>query len=152
MCGAHISHRFFHIVEDKGVKRQEKMGYMWLFAQMQKATSLAELDSWFTKMCVLTLSKEAPAESLNLQPAEAAMGEDIAHGHPELPPETVTCMVLLRISDSIQRAGKTLEDFGLPPAQLRGMAAFQLVAKLHTEYPSEDLQAFWATAGKAEWR
>ncbi|KAF0293088.1 hypothetical protein FJT64_008988 [Amphibalanus amphitrite] len=35
--------------------------------------------------------------------------------HPELPPETVTGLVLLRISDSLQRAGKTLEDFGLPP-------------------------------------
>ncbi|XP_043203232.1 uncharacterized protein LOC122371162 [Amphibalanus amphitrite] len=51
------------------------------------------------------------------------MGEDFARRHPELPPETVTCMILLRISDSIQRAGKTLEYFGLSPVPAEHRAA-----------------------------
>ncbi|KAF0297588.1 hypothetical protein FJT64_004932 [Amphibalanus amphitrite] len=60
----------------------------------------------------------APADPATLlHRFQAAMGEDFARRHPELPPETVTGLVLLRISDSLQRAGKTLEDFGLPPEE-----------------------------------
>ena len=54
---------------------------------------------------------------------QAAMGEDIARRHPELPPETLTSMVLIRISDSLQQAGKALEDFGLPPVPAEHRAA-----------------------------
>ena len=35
-------------------------------------------------------------------------------------------------------------------AQVRGMAAFQLVVRLHIDYPGADLQSFWAIAGQAE--
>ncbi|XP_043224655.1 uncharacterized protein LOC122382858 [Amphibalanus amphitrite] len=66
----------------------------------------------------------APADPATLlHRFQAAMGEDFAHRHPELPPETVTGLVLLRISDSLQRAGKTLEDFGLPPVPAEHQAA-----------------------------
>ncbi|KAF0298389.1 hypothetical protein FJT64_004256 [Amphibalanus amphitrite] len=66
----------------------------------------------------------APADpAALLHRFQAAMGEDFARRHPELPPETVTGLVLLRISDSLQRAGKTLEDFGLPPVPAEHQAA-----------------------------
>ncbi|XP_043203640.1 uncharacterized protein LOC122371383 [Amphibalanus amphitrite] len=66
----------------------------------------------------------APADPATLlHRFQAAMGEDFARRHPELPPETVTGLVLLRISDSLQRAGKTLEDFGLPPVPAEHQAA-----------------------------
>ncbi|KAF0312693.1 hypothetical protein FJT64_016583 [Amphibalanus amphitrite] len=68
------------------------------------------------QLFVVVLLFCAPADPATLlHRFQAAMGEDFARRHPELPPETVTGLVLLRISDSLQRAGKTMEDFGLPP-------------------------------------
>ncbi|XP_043221667.1 uncharacterized protein LOC122381498 [Amphibalanus amphitrite] len=76
------------------------------------------------QLFVVVLLFCAPADPATLlHRFQAAMGEDFARRHPELPPETVTGLVLLRISDSLQRAGKTLEDFGLPPVPAEHQAA-----------------------------
>ena len=44
----------------------EKMGYMRLFERLQNATSLSELDGWFSRLCALALSEVHPAEALDL--------------------------------------------------------------------------------------
>lgn len=39
---------------------------------------------------------------------------------------------------------------GVPQSQLRGLTAFQMVARLHVEYATVDLREFWTIAGLAE--
>ena len=77
LCGAHISHRLSHDIKGKGVKKDAAGGFMWLFARMQKASSLATLDQHFGTFCVLALSKQQPSLQVEClmpkEPSDAQM-------------------------------------------------------------------------------
>ena len=66
----------------------------------------------------------APADPAALfRRYQADMGEDYAHRHPELQPDLMTSLVLLHIEEELQRAGKSLVDFALPPVSDEHRAA-----------------------------
>ncbi|KAF0288512.1 Fatty acid oxidation complex subunit alpha [Amphibalanus amphitrite] len=77
LCGAHISHSFSSTLKGKGVEGAAKMGYMWLFAKMQQASSLPALDQCFRKLCILAMSTEC-VDHLDLSDlnSAAAAGSD----------------------------------------------------------------------------
>ena len=58
LCGAHLMHQFSGVLKGKGLKKETRPGYMWLFAKMQQATTLAQLGSLFETVCLLALSKQ----------------------------------------------------------------------------------------------
>ena len=72
LCGAHISHQFSRALAEHGVRKASRPGYMWLFARLQSAQCLSEMDTIFVQMCTLALSKEEPT----LQLGEMTTSED----------------------------------------------------------------------------
>ena len=93
MCGAHISHSFSHTLKSKGVDGEARPGFMWLFARMQKATSLAAIDEIFRRLCILALSRNECSEQLDqLQPAT---------GPPSAADDTRSCELPSEAADDV---------------------------------------------------
>ena len=87
------------------------------------------------QLFVIILLFCAPADpAALLRRYQADMGEDFTHRHPELQPDLVTSLVLLSIEETLQRAGKSLTDFDLPPVpdqQRAAAAALDQAEQLH---------------------
>ena len=49
LCGAHMSHSFASTLKQNGVKKDAAPGYMWLFAALQKAQTLSQMESIFSE-------------------------------------------------------------------------------------------------------
>ena len=58
----------------------------------------------------------------------------------------------LRLAALVYKYVQSMPTFkmGVPQSQLRGLMAFQMVARLHVEYAGVDLREFWTIAGRAE--
>ncbi|APG78654.1 hypothetical protein [Beihai barnacle virus 9] len=58
----------------------------------------------------------------------------------------------IRLAGIVYKYVKHMPTFsmGVPQSQLRGLTAFQMVARLHVEYAGADLREFWTICGLAE--
>lgn len=58
----------------------------------------------------------------------------------------------IRLASIVYKYVQHMPTFGMgvPQSQLRGLTAFQMVARLHVEYATADLREFWTICGLAE--
>ena len=103
LCGNHILHQFSRALAENGVKKESRARYMWLFAKLQTATCLQQMDEVFKKMCVLALSKKQPKNLVDDLDALAAARESEVKDEPEAPPEASQASQTYRTKTSFGR-------------------------------------------------
>ena len=76
LCCAHASKQLSMELTKLKVPKENRATFMWLFAKMQQARSMAKLDRLFRVVCSLTLSREEPTSlDISLSDVSAVSAE-----------------------------------------------------------------------------